>query len=168
MTDEAKIDQQRQLYGAPLGALVRRVGDALGLTQSGIASVLGLSPAMLSQLATGQRVKIGNPAVVARLQALLDLAEDAPSLPRTVAERRLEEIRVATPTLTTSRSPVDPVDLLRRSLRAVASGRELEQAALALDAVAPGIAELVRVYGTGTRAEAEAHHRSIRHLLDDR
>lgn len=65
---------QRSWYGEPLGALFRRLIDDLGLNQARLAAVLGLSAPMLSQLMSGQRAKIGNPAVVQRVQALQDLA----------------------------------------------------------------------------------------------
>ena len=63
-------DRQRELYGAPLGERVRRLTGLLGISQARLARALGLSPAMLSQLATGRRVKIGDPAVLARLLVL--------------------------------------------------------------------------------------------------
>lgn len=65
---------QRSWYGEPLGALFRRLIDDLGLNQARLAAVLGLSAPMLSQLMSGQRAKIGNPAVVQRVQALQELA----------------------------------------------------------------------------------------------
>ncbi|MGW1346327.1 hypothetical protein ACWCOV_35100 [Kribbella sp. NPDC002412] len=68
------LQQQTELYGEPLGELVRRVVGPLGLTQGGVAQVIGMSAPMLSQLMSAQRVKIGNPAVVSRLKALDDLA----------------------------------------------------------------------------------------------
>ncbi|TQJ16985.1 helix-turn-helix domain-containing protein [Kribbella jejuensis] len=69
------VRQQVELYGEPLGEVVRRVTAALGLTQGGLAQVIGLSAPMLSQLVSAQRVKIGNPAVVARLRAASELAD---------------------------------------------------------------------------------------------
>ena len=71
------LQQQTELYGEPLGELVRRVAGPLGLTQGALAQVIGLSAPMLSQLMSAQRVKIGNPAVVSRLQALDELAQRA-------------------------------------------------------------------------------------------
>src|SRR4051812_50089730 len=65
---------QRNWYGEPLGALFRKLIDDLGLNQARLAGVLGLSAPMLSQLMSGQRAKIGNPAVVQRVQLLQDLA----------------------------------------------------------------------------------------------
>jgi hypothetical protein len=71
------LQQQTELYGEPLGELVRRVAGPLQLTQGALAQVIGLSAPMLSQLMSAQRVKIGNPAVVTRLQALDELAHQA-------------------------------------------------------------------------------------------
>lgn len=69
------IQQQIELYGEPLGETVRRVLGPLGLTQGGLAQVIGLSAPMLSQLVSAQRVKIGNPAVMSRLRAASELAD---------------------------------------------------------------------------------------------
>lgn len=62
--------RQRELYGAPLGERVRRLMDVLGITQARLARTLGMSPAMLSQLVSGRRVKIGDPAALARFQMI--------------------------------------------------------------------------------------------------
>jgi transcriptional regulator with XRE-family HTH domain len=71
------LQQQTELYGEPLGELVRRILGPLGLTQSALAQVIGLSAPMLSQLMSAQRVKIGNPAVLSRLRELDELAHVA-------------------------------------------------------------------------------------------
>lgn len=89
--------------------MIRLVTDGLGLTQSGVARALGLSPAMLSQLVRGQRVKIGNPLAVARLQALLTLADEAPRLTLQKVTRRLAEVGQSRATLTTGQMPVPPL-----------------------------------------------------------
>lgn len=167
--ETAKVGQQRRLYGEPVGSLVRSVTQRLDLTQSQVARLLGLSPAMLSQLVHGQRVKIGNPQALARLQALLALADGAGAMTRDTVEERLAEIGEARATLTTS--PVAPTGqgarLIRDVLRSVASGREIDEAARALAEVSPGLAEVVRVYGTGSEDDARAHLESIAHLLRD-
>lgn len=98
-------EQQRALYGAPLGELVGQVRDRLGLTQTQVAEVLGLSAPMLSQLVSGHRVKIGNPAVVHRLQALLVLAASDPLPPREVLDARLAAIHAERSTLSGEHSP---------------------------------------------------------------
>jgi transcriptional regulator with XRE-family HTH domain len=63
-------ERQRELYGAPLGDRVRRLTGALGISQARLARTLGISPAMLSQLVSARRVKIGDPAVLARMLML--------------------------------------------------------------------------------------------------
>ncbi|MEZ0577380.1 DNA-binding protein [Nocardioides sp. MH1] len=164
-----KVAEQRRLYGEPVGDLVRRVTTGLGLTQARVAGVLGLSPAMLSQLMSGHRVKIGNPQALSRLQSLLALTEEAPSMTREAITRRLSEIRDTRSSLTTSQQattpPADAADVVRRLLHAVASGRELDAAARALADVAPGLADLVRIYGTGSRDDAARHLAGVAHLL---
>lgn len=168
-TDPTKIEEQRGLYGEPVGDLVRRVMEQVGLTQSAVASVLGLSPAMLSQLMSGHRVKIGNPQALARLQSLLALADEASSLTRDATTQRLDEIRQSRGTLTTTQMSTtatpDPATVVRTVLRAVASGRDLERAADALDDVVPELAEVIRAYGTGSAHDAQRHLASIAHLL---
>lgn len=165
------LDQQRELYGEPVRDLVRRVADALGLSQGGVAALVGLSPAMLSQLVSGQRVKIGNPQVLARLRAALELADQAPGLTREQLAGRKQEIAASRETLTRTVSAAVPPqgsELVRHLLRAVASGRELERAAAALVDVAPGVAEVVRVYGRGSARDAAEHLASVSHLLERR
>jgi transcriptional regulator with XRE-family HTH domain len=84
--------RQRELYGCPLGDRVRTLTGTLGITQARLARALGISPPMLSQLASARRVKIGDPAVLARLQ-LLDRRCGA-SVPREPAavEALLDEV----------------------------------------------------------------------------
>ncbi|GAA2159398.1 helix-turn-helix domain-containing protein [Actinomadura napierensis] len=103
---------QTEWYGEPLGERVRRLLDRLGLSQSGLAGVLGLSAPMLSQLMSAQRAKISNPAVLHRLLAVEELAAD-PGFEAMAAgevKERLREIG-AEPAATTA------------GLRAATSGR---------------------------------------------
>ncbi|MFE7226680.1 DNA-binding protein [Nocardioides sp. NPDC057577] len=164
---EENIQQQRELYGEPLGDLVRRATAPLGLTQATTAKVLGLSPAMLSHLMTGQRVKIANPIALGRLHALIDLGANAGDLTTSQVNERLDEIRELSAELTTASRAVSVEGgaAVRGVLRAVASGRELQQAVDALREVAPGLAEVLEIYGSGTDEEIRTHFASIRHLL---
>ncbi|MEJ8279108.1 helix-turn-helix domain-containing protein [Pseudonocardia spirodelae] len=63
-------DRQRAIYGESLDERIRRLTTGLGITQARLAATVGLSPAMLSQLAGGRRVKIGDPAVLGRMAVL--------------------------------------------------------------------------------------------------
>jgi transcriptional regulator with XRE-family HTH domain len=160
------LEQQRMLYGEPLGDLIRRAAAPLGLRQARVAELLGLSPAMLSHLMTGHRVKIANPAALARLRALLELGAAAPGLTTGEVALRLDEIRSLSAELTTTQTaaPTGP-GAVRALLRAVASGREIEAAAAAVSEIAPDLATALRIYGTGSDEEARAHYAAIEHLL---
>jgi len=160
---------QRGWYGEPLGDLFRRLIGDLGLNQVRLAGVLGLSAPMLSQLMSGQRAKIGNPAVVQRLRAVQELAgqvaEGAVGEPE--AQARLDEIRGSEgssvlSTTTRSRSGAasarEVVRGMQEALRAVASAGEIERAADTLAPAHPQLAEFLRVYGAGRTGEAVAHY----------
>lgn len=121
MTTADALEQQRALYGAPLSELGATVRAGLGLTQGRLAEALGLSAPMLSQLMSGQRVKIGNPAVVHRLQRLLDLAREGDALSPDEVQTRISAIREEQSTLTGV--SVDDA----QAVRALASSATVEQ-----------------------------------------
>ncbi|MEV8375859.1 DNA-binding protein [Kribbella sp. NPDC056861] len=177
---ENNLRQQTELYGEPLGTLMRRIGGTLGLTQARLAETIGLSAPMLSQLMSGQRVKIGNPAVVSRLQRL-DL------LVARINEQGLEQAQIAlelteisgstgaftrptsitpagadltsTPPPTTQRpSPRDVVREIQNLLRGVASADEILQASKLIADQSPALAELLLTYGAGRTDDALAHY----------
>jgi hypothetical protein len=174
------IALQRGWYGEPLGDLFRRLIADLGLNnQVRLAGVLGLSAPMLSQLMSGQRAKIGNPAVVQRLQMLQELAwEVAEGRTGAVdAGTRMEKIRSwsGTSVLNTSHStshkiaaaaaagtvaPRDVVHGIQAVLRSVASADEISDAARTLAPVHPHLAEFLRVYGTGRTGDALDHYKA--------
>jgi transcriptional regulator with XRE-family HTH domain len=164
---------QRGWYGEPLGDLFRRLIADLGLNQARLAGVLGLSAPMLSQLMSGQRAKIGNPAVAQRLQSLQELAgQVADGRTGTMeASARMAEIRDSSGSsvlgTTTTRSasgeaapaPARQVVLgIQTVLRSVASADEIERAAHALAPAHPHLAEFLRVYGAGRTGDAIAHY----------
>lgn len=93
---------QSQWYGEPLVDRFRRLLDRLGLSQASLAAVLGLSAPMLSQLMSGQRAKISNPAVINRLLAVEELAADPglDDLREGELEEMLRKIRAETATTT--------------------------------------------------------------------
>lgn len=137
-TEAANRQTQRELYGEPIVDIVGRITSALGLTQGRLAEVLGLSAPMLSQLVSARRVKIGNPAVLGRLQSLTDLAAVAPTLTADEKERRLSAVHDAQPTMSTMRD-AGAVE----ALRAAAPAEELRR--LAQATTAPGLASLLRL-----------------------
>ncbi len=161
-------EAQTAAYGEPLAEIFGRIREAFGLNQSALAGVLGISAPMLSQLNSAQRVKIGNPAVLQRMQALDELVRQA-AAGEVAAEQipaKLEEIKASTGRLTRSTTAFVPVEAdegsvvggMRNLLRAVASGQEIRTAAEALEAQHPGLAEVLRLYGTGPLEPAREHY----------
>ncbi|GAA4224593.1 DNA-binding protein [Actinomadura meridiana] len=173
---------QTEWYGEPLGDRVRPLLDRLGLSQSGLAGVLGLSPPMLSQLMSGQRAKISNPAVLHRLMAVEEFVAAAGFDALTAAEvkERLAEIGAESAVTTSGvrmgavergpaggargRVSAESARLVQAVLREVASAAEIEAAAALIADRFPDLAEVLRVYGNGRTSEAEAHF--IRTILD--
>ncbi|MEU4394426.1 DNA-binding protein [Kribbella sp. NPDC023855] len=174
---EQNLRQQTELYGEPLGVLMRRIAGTLGLTQARLAEAIGLSAPMLSQLMSGQRVKIGNPAVVSRLQRLDLLVhrvnEEGIAEPQIAME--LDDIRGSTGAFTrstpatappnsmpaASTSRPDPRSVVREIqdlIRGVASAGEVQRAAELIATESPGLAELLLTYGTGRTDDAVAHY----------
>lgn len=140
---ESHLEQQRALYGVPLGERFAAVREVYGLSQRALADVLGLSAPMLSQLASGQRIKIGNPAVHARLMMLEERVREADQA------AVLAEVRGSDPVLTTqSLAPADDGDLPAR-LVALADAPALAAAADA--ARAAGGTRLADVLATASR-----------------
>lgn len=165
---EHNLTQQRELYGAPLGDTVRSVTTTLGISQAAVARTIGISAPMLSQLASGERIKLANPQAVERLHSLLELARRvAAGLPQERVAAQLAEIEQDhTGTLTRARDQgADPPAQFSRLLRAVASGRELAAAADLLRLEHPALAEVLRVYGTGAPRDAAAHYATIAALM---
>ena len=169
---------QAEWYGEPLGDRFRRLLDRLTLSQAQLAEVLGLSAPMVSQLMSGVRAKISNPAVLARLAVVEERAADPaflmlPPAARTAELRRLaDEAPASTGTLRSAAAPTeplplagaaDPVAAVQGLLRAVASAAELDAAARLLDPEHPALAEVLRTYGTLRTADARAHYdRTVR------
>ncbi|NDU71651.1 XRE family transcriptional regulator [Actinomadura sp. DSM 109109] len=176
---------QTEWYGEPLGDRVRPLLGRLGISQSGLAGVLGLSAPMLSQLMSGQRAKISNPAVLHRLMAVEEFvaAPEFDALSAAGVRARLEEIRGESATTTSgmrgaasgrvpagpaptgpegaperaARGAAEPARFVQALLREVASAAEIEAAAGLIAGRFPELAEVLRVYGAGRTSEAEAH-----------
>lgn len=160
---------QAELYGEPLGDQLRRIAEALGLTQARLAATIGLSAPMLSQLISAQRVKIGNPAVMQRVQALAELAAEASGgwLPAAELNRRLDVISGSQSVLTqTTRAglsgdPQASATAIRALLRQTATENELRSAIQLLGRDHPALAEVLRVYGLDPLEVAAAHFENV-------
>jgi len=163
---------QTQWYGEPLGDLFRRLIDDLGLNQARLASVLGLSAPMLSQLMSGQRAKIGNPAVVQRVQALQELAAEVARGETSAADatQRMDDIRrtaggsvlnsaAQSGVPAASQTPVKRVVReIQALLRSVSDAADILDASAMLADSHPELAEFLRVYGAGRTADAVKHY----------
>jgi transcriptional regulator with XRE-family HTH domain len=135
------VARQREIYGEPLGDRIRRMQTVLGVSQARLADGLGLSTAMLSQLVSARRVKIGDPAVLARMALLDRYVRRLPAGERVRADELLAHVKQSRPHLGMPGSaPRDPADLLR----AVAEPAQLAAAASVLGPRFPAIAELLR------------------------
>lgn len=164
--------RQTEWYGEPLNDRFRRLLMRLTMSQMELAAMLGLSAPMLSQLMSGQRAKIGNPAVLARLQEVEALVGSSDFDRLTVADREaaLERVRSHQPSTRTAlrlNGPevltgprADPAAAVHAVLRAVASAAELESAAELLAEQYPGLAEVLRVYGNGRTSDAHEHFKA--------
>ena len=100
--------QQLQMYGENWSDRFGRLLRGYGISQSRLAAVIGLSAPMISQLITGARVKISNPAVYGRIVRLEELL--ASPLANTADEgqraRILDEVAASHPALTTVSVPI--------------------------------------------------------------
>jgi transcriptional regulator with XRE-family HTH domain len=137
----ANRERQRELYGTALGDRVRALTAALGISQARLAGVLGISPAMLSQLVSARRVKIGDPAVLARLTLLDERARALSAPPPSVVEVLLGEVA-----RTSWRW--SGADRAAEALRGIVEPDRLAAAAVALG---PGFPELVEVLRRAAR-----------------
>jgi transcriptional regulator with XRE-family HTH domain len=163
------LERQIEWYGEPLGDRFRRLLARLSLSQAQLAGILGLSAPMLSQLMSGQRAKISNPAVQARLLQLEALVDDPrwDALAPDERQRRLDDIRVAERSTLTVDAAVqpprpqpsgDPVAAIQEVLRAVASAAEIDGAARLLARDYPDLAEALRILGAGRTPDARAYY----------
>jgi DNA-binding transcriptional regulator YdaS (Cro superfamily) len=147
-------ERQRELYGVVLGDLVRSLTGALHISQARLAQALGISPAMLSQLASARRVKIGDPAVLARLQLLDRRCVAAAARGPVAVEELLDDVGRARPHWAAGEPPVLPCAAAGRRpvgrpgpaavLRDVAPPARLAAAAALLDPSFPELAAVLR------------------------
>jgi transcriptional regulator with XRE-family HTH domain len=143
---------QREWYGESLGDRVRRLVVAFDCSQAQLAEVLGLSAPMLSQLMSGRRAKIGNPAVLARMVMLERrvLTPEVASGDPAAIRAALEQVRDSRPTVSrpTGSPEILPVeehgeDVLIPALRAFAPQADLAAAARLLREEFPLLARVL-------------------------
>lgn len=98
---EPSPNAQIELYGATWASRFAALRAAYRLSQGALASTVGLSAPMVSQLVSGHRVKISNPAVLARIVYLEEqLTEpDVVAGERHAIERVLSSVSSTTPEL---------------------------------------------------------------------
>jgi hypothetical protein len=155
---------QAELYGAPLGDVRDELTAAFEVSRGAVAHALGLSAPMLSQLASGHRVMIGNPSAVQRLQRLLGSLPDirAGRLDAgggDAVDRGGGPRAGAHPDL-----PAGPAAGRCRRAAGAPLGRldeELGEAAALLEERFPGLAEVLRVYATGRDDQALTHFERV-------
>ncbi|MGI5129088.1 helix-turn-helix domain-containing protein [Pseudonocardia sp. CA-107938] len=145
------LNQQRQraLYGAPLGERVHRLVAVLQISQARLAKALGMSPAMLSQLVSGRRVKIGDPTVLARL---LELDRRIDELRRPVPDSTVEALldEVAAMRWSGAGDPAD-AGTARAAADALRRLTDPGRLAAAADALSPAFPELADVLREAAR-----------------
>jgi len=137
---------QREWYGESLGDRVRRLVVAFDCSQAQLAEVLGLSAPMLSQLMSGRRAKIGNPAVLARMLMLERrvLTPEVASGDPAAIRAALEQVRASRPMVGRDTLPVEcDGDEALPALRKLAGPDELCAAADLLQEEFPLLAALL-------------------------
>lgn len=149
---QRNIEWQRQWYGEPLGDRLRRLVVAFDVSQAFLADVLGISAPMLSQVMSGRRAKIGNPAVLARLIMLERkiLTPGVAAGDQDAIDEAMRDVRESNPTVGRDNVPIHPgVDeaTLLGALRDIAEDENLLEAAERLEPDFPGIADLLRRAG---------------------
>lgn len=100
--------QQLAIYGESWADRFGRLLAGFGVSQSRLAAVIGLSAPMMSQLITGQRVKISNPAVYGRIVRLEEMLS-TPAVrqgDRDQVAQMMAEVAASQPSLTTMNAPV--------------------------------------------------------------
>ncbi len=174
MSDTAPVERNRseqsRLYGASLGEVFGRIQARLGLTQARLAQVLGLSAPMLSQLMSAQRVKIGNPAVVARVSMLSNLADQVErgEVAADALDSQLDDVARASGVITrTTEQSVragagDGARAVRDLLRAQVPPAELAAAVRALRDGHPAVAAFLQRYGGADEGDSAVAPSALR------
>lgn len=152
--------QQAALYGAPLGEVIGHCAGVLGLRQQEVAALLGLSAPMVSQLMSARRIKIANPVAAERLRTMVELVaqvDDGLLDADEVLARMHQPAAPLTSTTRTSARAAQTSDEVQALFRTTASAADYLQAAQRLDDDFPGIATLLRIYGTERADRAQEH-----------
>jgi transcriptional regulator with XRE-family HTH domain len=137
--------RQTEIYGESWSDRLHRLMTAYRLSQAKLAAVIGLSAPMLSQLISGQRVKISNPAVYGRIVALEEASADPGFAGRSAGdiEALLARTAASQPVLSTRVSTAavpPPGDGVVDALAALAPPAALTAAADAVRGTAPALA----------------------------
>jgi len=137
---QAVSAQQLAMYGESWSDRFGRLLAGFGVSQSRLAAVIGLSAPMMSQLITGQRVKISNPAVYGRIVRLEEMLSTLAvrNGDREQIARLLSEVAASQPSLTTMNSPVTRETAPSPAADDASADRELVRRWLAANTSAPG------------------------------
>ena len=140
-TVRRNLDKQREYYGELFGERARRLVVGFDISQAQLAEVLGVSAPMLSQVMSGRRQKMANPAALARMVLL----ERTLLTARGHQQRRdaLAEVRSATPAAAVLSAASPGKDSLVQGLREHCSSDELAECAHLVGAVSPELARLL-------------------------
>lgn len=151
---QRNIAWQREWYGEPLGDRLRRLIVAFDISQSALADTLGISKPMLSQVMSGRRAKIGNPAVLSRL-IMLERKIMTPAVASgdpVATAAAVAEVRDSNPCIGRDQPPGGnglSEGVVLAVLRDVADTERLDDAADRLEEDFPAIADLLRRAGNG-------------------
>lgn len=153
MTSE-NIEQQIRLYGQPLSERFGAVVHAYGITQRRLAEVLGLSAPMLSQLNSGRRIKIGNPAVYERLVMLEQ------RVGTTDTDATLKDVEQSQPVLTTTQiqAGMHSESNVVSALASVIPAAELSYAVQTLGEASPTLVKVLRLAQDESTGHGELDH----------
>ena len=139
---------QREWYGEPLGDRIRRLIVTFDVSQASLADVLGISAPMLSQVMSGRRAKLGNPAVLVRMIMLERkvLTVGVASGDKEALRQALEDVRNSKPSVDQDALPsyeTRPDVVAVAALRRVARSADLRAASAIIRDRYPWLADLL-------------------------
>ena len=135
------LSRQQELYGEMIAERVRRLVIAYDLSQTHLAAVLGISPAMLSQVVNGRRQKIANPAVLARMTLLERRARSGADPTRCAAV--LAEVQATTTPDAVGQAGAANRDAVVAALCTELAGADLLACAEAVRPLSPELSEML-------------------------